>query len=261
MFRSGDHPGVVLPRFAELGLNHEQYVLAVMSSYVFIRFGVGKMIKRYTVHRGMFHSLPAAMIFAGLTFLFCGSDNLQLRYFKAAGVLLGVMSHLILDEIYSVEWAGGRWRFKKSFGTALKLWGKSGWGNVSTYAKLILVYTMILGEPMVMDQYGTNYSIAAGLDSLRLQTQNELAGAEHPYSQPTTEIMPQGYAQSNQIPLAPNGQPYQPAQPDRTIYDTARDSGEALEGQNSRMVERRGMRYGSLVGHRQSGAKLPETDR
>ena len=71
---------------------------------------------------------------------------------EAAGLLLGVMSHLILDEIYAVEWKGGRWRFKKSFGTAMKLWGKNAWANISTYGKLIIVVLMILGEPMVMDR-------------------------------------------------------------------------------------------------------------
>ncbi|QEG33117.1 metal-dependent hydrolase [Bythopirellula goksoeyrii] len=215
-------PVLLSTRLAELGLNHEQYVLAVMSSYVFIRFGVGKMIRKYTVHRGMFHSLPAAMTFAGLVFLFSGSDNLQLRYFKAAGLLLGVMSHLMLDEIYSVEWAGGRWRFKKSFGTAMKLWGHSTWGNLSTYAKLILVYAMILGEPMVMERYGTNYSIAVDLDRWRVRTESEMAGTPYPGTLPTAGVVPPGYAQQNQYPQAPNGETTPPDDVDRTIYDTAR---------------------------------------
>ena len=83
----------------------------------------------YTVHRGMFHSIPALLIFTGLAFLICGSTNLHLRYFKAGGVFLGVVSHLMLDEIYSVEWAGGRWRFKSSFGTALEALGRRLWGE------------------------------------------------------------------------------------------------------------------------------------
>jgi hypothetical protein len=69
----------------------------------------------------MFHSIPALLIFTGVAFLISGSTNLHLRYFKAGGVFIGVLSHLMLDEIYSIEWAGGRWRFKKSFGTAIKL--------------------------------------------------------------------------------------------------------------------------------------------
>ncbi len=207
-------PVLLLPRLEALGLNHEQFVLAVGSSYVFIRFGLAKMLSKYTVHRGMFHSLPAALIFAGLAFLFSGSSNLHLRYFKSAGVLLGVMSHLVLDEIYAVEWVGGRWRFKKSFGTALKLWGKSSWANMSTYAKLILVFMMILGEPMVMERYGTHYPIALDRKGWRTENAGDLPEG-YPVAIPAPRITPQGYAldsaDSSSLPEA-----------DQTIYDTAR---------------------------------------
>ena len=81
-----------------------------------------------------------------------GTDDLNIRYFKAGGVLAGFMSHLILDEIYSVEWKSGAWRLKKSFGTAIKFWGDDGWANFSCYAKLVVVGGMILGEPSVMQQ-------------------------------------------------------------------------------------------------------------
>jgi hypothetical protein len=74
------------------------------------------------------------------------------RCYKAGGVLGGCLSHLILDEIYAVEWKGGRWRLKKSFGTAFKLWGDDAWSNFSTYAKLAIVVMLILGEPSVMQQ-------------------------------------------------------------------------------------------------------------
>ena len=147
-------PVLMLDRFRELGLNHEEMVLICGAMYLFVRFGLARLLSRYTVHRGMFHSLPAALTFAGVAFLVSGCTDLQLRYFKAAGVLLGVMSHLMLDELYAVEWKGGRWRFKKSFGTAMKLWGKNGWANVSTYAKLTLVVLMILSEPMMMERFG-----------------------------------------------------------------------------------------------------------
>ena len=147
-------PVLMLDRFREFGLNHEQMVLITGSMYLFVRFGIARLLGRYTVHRGMFHSLPAALIFAGIAFLVSGSNNLQLRYFKATGIFIGVMSHLMLDELYAVEWTGGRWRFKKSFGTAMKLWGKSMIANVTTYAKLALIVVMILSEPMVMEKYG-----------------------------------------------------------------------------------------------------------
>jgi membrane-bound metal-dependent hydrolase YbcI (DUF457 family) len=151
-FASATIPMLLLDRFASFGLRHDQMVLLAVSLYLFMRFGMTKMIRKYTVHRGMFHSIPAGLIFAGLAFLVCGSADVNMRYFKAGGVLAGFMSHLILDEIYSVEWKGGRWRLKKSSGTAFKLFGDDAWANFSTYAKLVVVAALIVGEPSVMRQ-------------------------------------------------------------------------------------------------------------
>jgi len=201
-------PMMLLDRFRELGLNYEQILLATGGMYLFVRFGLARLFAKYTVHRGMFHSLPAAFVFAGVVFLLCGSGDLQLRYFKACGVFLGVMSHLVLDEIYAVEWTGGRWRFKKSFGTALKLWGKNGWANISTYGKLAIVVTMILGEPMVMERYGTS-PVAVS----REEWTSRIAGA-NPFG-----------AAGEVIPIDAPAQPVDESklpEIDRTIYDTAR---------------------------------------
>ena len=85
---------LLVDRFQHLGLNYEQMVLAAGVTYCFVRFGVARLLMRYTVHRGMFHSIPALLIFTGLAFLLCGFGNLHLRYFKAGGVFLGVLSHL-----------------------------------------------------------------------------------------------------------------------------------------------------------------------
>jgi membrane-bound metal-dependent hydrolase YbcI (DUF457 family) len=232
-------PMLLLSRFAELGLNYEQMVLAAGGSYVFVRFGIGNLLKKYTVHRGMFHSIPAAMIFAGLVFLFSASANLQLRYFKSAGMFLGVMSHLTLDEIYAVEWKGGRWRFKKSFGTALKLWGDSRWGNFSTYAKLVLVAMMIMSEPMVMERYGRPSPLELA-DSMWQgtwqQDPNMPVTAYAPGQQfPPTAYQPNTYLPANVDPnLVPPGfagDPYAHPEVDRTVYDTARRLWRKMRGE------------------------------
>ena len=223
-------PLMTLHRFAELGLNYEQMVLAAGGCYVFVRFGVARLMSRYTVHRGMFHSLPAAFIFAGLSFLFSGSNDLQLRYFKAAGTFLGVMSHLVLDEIYAVEWKGGRWRFKSSFGTALKLWGPSAWGNFSTYAKLILVVMTILGEPMVMERYGQLSPVVISPDQWQNGWNGQIAGQPNPGPLPQyfpPGVTRQGYAMHPAQENVP-----QVATEDRTIYDTARRLWRNLTNEN-----------------------------
>lgn len=231
-------PALMIDRLSVLGLNYEQMVLAIGGMYFFIRFGIGRLLSRYTVHRGMFHSIPAALIFAGVAFLISGSSNLQLRYFKAAGVFLGVMSHLVLDEIYSVEWSGGRWRFKKSFGTALKLWGKGRWANFSTYTKLVLVSMMILSEPMVMERYGRPNPFEIARQQWPAVWNTQDPNLPTPPYPPGQYVLPGDYpgdmATINQPEytgqLFATGQDPN-TQPDRTIYDTFRRMVRRMQGE------------------------------
>ena len=208
-------PLLLLDRFRQFNLNYEQIVLVSGAMYLFVRFGLARLLARYTVHRGMFHSLPAALTFAGVAFLLCRfNDNLQLRYFISGGVLLGVMSHLVLDEIYAIEWARGRWRFKKSFGTAIKLWSKSLWGNVSAYAKLIIVALLILGEPMVMEKHGSS----------RFALQRNNWTGQIVLDQPGGAVTPDANAPFSGWQPVEGQAAVDADQPgvDRTIYDTAR---------------------------------------
>jgi membrane-bound metal-dependent hydrolase YbcI (DUF457 family) len=219
-------PILMLDRFRELGLNHQQMVLLCGAMYLFVRFGIARLLARYTVHRGMFHSLPAALTFTGVAFLLTGdSTNLQLRYFTASGVFLGVMSHLLLDEMYAVEWQGGRWRFKKSFGTALKLWGKSGWANVSTYGKLTIVVLMILGEPMVMERYGQLAPVVLQRDQWLRPDQQIAQDDPRGMAAPMGMQPPSDWYTTDPPPVTPHPLPH-----DRTIYDTARRIWQSMQG-------------------------------
>ena len=124
-------PALMLPRFQQLGLQHEQLLLAVVVLYFAIRVGLGALFKHYTAHRGMWHSLPAAAAAGLVTFeLVCGS-TLEIRLYKALAVVLGFVTHLVMDELWSVDLNGGIPRLKKSAGTALKLWTTNGlWPNI-----------------------------------------------------------------------------------------------------------------------------------
>jgi len=137
-------------RLKQLGAPSETIVLAGAMTYLFIRFGVGELLKRYTVHRGMFHSLPAAVIAGELAFLLA-SGSQELRIYKAGAVALGYVVHLLLDELYSIQWSRGR--VKSSFGTAMKLLSHSWWANGSAYLKLALLTFLILKEPRWTQQF------------------------------------------------------------------------------------------------------------
>lgn len=140
-------PLMLIERFAKLGLSLEWMILAGGAIYLLVRFGFAEFLKRYTIHRGMFHSIPAMLIFGELTFLLYDNENIAYRYLAAGAVMTGYLSHLLLDEIWSIELNFGLVRFKKSFGSALKFWGDSAYGNLSTYAKLILLTLLMTKDP------------------------------------------------------------------------------------------------------------------
>ena len=95
-----------------------------------------------TVHRGMWHSLPAAAIAGLAAYLVMPCESDGIRAYKALGVVVGFLVHLILDEIWAVEVGVGRLRTKKSFGTALKFLGSNPTANVVVYGLLFaLCYT------------------------------------------------------------------------------------------------------------------------
>jgi len=153
-------PMLMLQRFKDFGWSHEMMVLAAAAIYAAVRFGVAEIFKRYTVHRGMWHSIPACLACGLIAFLLVAGQDLAPRAFKAAAVSLGFLTHLVLDEIWSLRLARGRLGIKKSFGTALKFWGGNGYANFSVYAKLAALALLAVGDPMLMNHFG--YEVKVG---------------------------------------------------------------------------------------------------
>ena len=114
----------------------EQTIVILAAIYCFIRYVLSHLFKRFTVHRGMFHSVPALLIAGLATYLVYPSDNPRLRTFLAGAVMLGFLSHLVLDEIYSVDFMGARLHLNKYAGSAVKLVSKSWSATLTAYALL-----------------------------------------------------------------------------------------------------------------------------
>jgi hypothetical protein len=148
-------PMMMVDRFHAMGMNLEEIILAGGAIYLLIRFGLAAILKRFTVHRGMFHSIPAAAISGLSAFLAFGCERLDLRYFVAGAVVLGFMSHLILDEIWSIEMKRGIPHLKSSFGTAMKFWGDSIGSNMLTYALTAALTFFAVNDPAWMSKLGT----------------------------------------------------------------------------------------------------------
>lgn len=145
-FASAVAPMLLMHRLSEFGVTSEALVLAGAIAYAVIRFGLGRLLRAFTVHRGMFHSIPAVLIAGELVFLLASGESVALRWYKAGGVMLGYFSHLALDEFYSIETT--KLRIKRSFGTALKIFDRKHlWPNFSAYAKLALLSYVVFYEP------------------------------------------------------------------------------------------------------------------
>jgi membrane-bound metal-dependent hydrolase YbcI (DUF457 family) len=93
-----------------------------------VRYIVYALFASITEHRGLFHSLPAALLF-GLATISIGIHLLHWKlgfaWLAAGFVSGGYLLHLLLDEIYSVNFMGST--LKKSFGSALTLFTRSSW--------------------------------------------------------------------------------------------------------------------------------------
>jgi membrane-bound metal-dependent hydrolase YbcI (DUF457 family) len=152
MFASAVVPMLALGRFRELELTPESMVLAAGLIYITLRFVIAEFFKRYTVHRGMWHSLPAAASAGLLAYLIMPSNEEHIRIYKTLAVVLGFIVHLILDEIWSIAFRGGRFQFKKSFGTALKFWGSRFWPNIMIYGMLGFLLYLAYNDTHLFDE-------------------------------------------------------------------------------------------------------------
>jgi hypothetical protein len=130
-------PMLLLERLQQTGMPIEAIILAGAAAYALIRYGATWLLDHYSTHRGMFHSLPAAAIAGQVTFLAFGHNDPMRRYFISGAVVLGFLTHLVLDEIWSVRLGQFGAKAKKAFGTAMKFHGPVLWSNVVTYVLFV----------------------------------------------------------------------------------------------------------------------------
>jgi hypothetical protein len=176
-------PMLMIERFKTFGWSHESMVVAGAAIYAAIRFGVAELFKRYTVHRGMWHSLPACLACGLLAFLIVAGQDIAIRLFKASAVSLGFMTHLVLDEIWSVQMRSGRLNVKRSFGTALKVFGRDKLANLTMSSLLAALAFMAVGDPMLMHHFGYQVTVGPQTAEQFFTSALHLAGAQ-PRTQP-----------------------------------------------------------------------------
>ncbi|NRB38548.1 MAG: metal-dependent hydrolase [Pseudomonadales bacterium] len=94
---------------------------AMLLVFLTVRFVIRAFVHRLTVHRGVFHSLLATVTLGLATIVITNvayPDHVLMAFLSGVSITLGYLSHLLLDECYSVDLEG--LSIKRSFGSAIK---------------------------------------------------------------------------------------------------------------------------------------------
>ncbi|MEO5370812.1 MAG: metal-dependent hydrolase [Magnetococcus sp. DMHC-1] len=120
--------------------------------YLLVRHGVLRLFTRATVHRGIFHSLPALFFFTFLTVLLAwGLYGIprQTAWLVGTFIGMGVFVHLLLDELYGFNLFNPV-GMQHSLGSALKLYSRD-W--LATGLMYLVVVGLYLATPQTDGLY------------------------------------------------------------------------------------------------------------
>jgi hypothetical protein len=123
-------------------------VLIWAAVWAAVRWPIRMLFARFTVHRGIWHTLLMALVLsltaAIAAELWLGLDALM-AWLAGGFLLLGYLTHLILDEIASVDVFDRR--VKRSFGTALKPLSLRAWPASLSLIGLLYVLVGLTPDP------------------------------------------------------------------------------------------------------------------
>lgn len=126
------------PTFEEL--TPEFIITYFVFSYILIRYALCGVIKRITIHRGIMHSIPFALLCAEIGFIIFIPSGKIMALAVAISILLGFFTHLVLDEANSITFKHGIVpKLKKSAGTALKFSSRSKFITLLIYLFVVAV--------------------------------------------------------------------------------------------------------------------------
>ena len=118
------------------------FILIAMAILFPIRWIFGML----TVHRGIFHSVPAIFIYGCLIFLLSGRHQHDIPFQKSMAIAssLGYFTHLVMDEYTSLNLDG--FKPKRSLGTALDFIKPNKLVTIIAYLALISLLIVIVPQ-------------------------------------------------------------------------------------------------------------------
>ena len=127
------------------GLSPEFLLSYFVIAYFIINNVICEIIKKLTVHRGIMHSIPFAVLSGEISYLLFISSGRTIAMIMGLAVFIGCIVHLILDELNSFTFKFGIIPIlKKSSGSALKLKSDNNLISIFMYLLIIGITAVIL---------------------------------------------------------------------------------------------------------------------
>ena len=168
--------------FAVLFSLERKYSIAEMlvlwlGTLLFVRYVAKEIFFRISYHRGVWHSV-LAMVFCSFVTAWIYSNLLGkdegVAWLAAGFLAIGFLTHLVLDEIYSVDVMDTR--IKASFGTALKLFDYRRLGHSAAMAIATVLVFMFTPPTKVFVQNITSPQLWSELHGRMLPQERWFSG-------------------------------------------------------------------------------------
>jgi len=138
-------PVIAIQKHPELHSSALEAIAYFVLMGLAILFPIRWVFGKITVHRGIFHSVPAIFIYGCLIFLLSGRQRHDIPFQKAMAISssLGYFAHLLLDEYSSLNFNGHSFKPKRSLGTALDFIKPNKRVTIVAYLLLVGLLTVI----------------------------------------------------------------------------------------------------------------------
>jgi membrane-bound metal-dependent hydrolase YbcI (DUF457 family) len=133
-------------------LTTAEVMLVALSVYTLVQYAGRQLMGYLTTHRGIFHSIPMALIWGCIVFIAFRHSPSYSQNWIATSSLIGFMTHLLIDELFSfVNIKGVRLSPKESFGTALKFWSPSNTASILAYMVLSFLLYLCITQKGILE--------------------------------------------------------------------------------------------------------------
>jgi membrane-bound metal-dependent hydrolase YbcI (DUF457 family) len=142
-----------------------EMLILYVGTLLAVRYGAKWVFFKMSYHRGIWHSILAGAFVSFVTavvyYYVLGRPD-AVCWLAAGFMFIGYMTHLALDEIYSVDVMDTR--IKASFGTAIKLVDRKHWGHTSAMAAATVVAFMLTPSASLFVKNISSQSMWASLE-------------------------------------------------------------------------------------------------